>query len=30
MRDTEGDGFKYQAVSLGLDFIAFGNGKHAW
>lgn len=30
MREDEGEGFKYQAASLGLDRVTFGVGRHAW
>jgi hypothetical protein len=30
MRQAEGEAAKYQAVSLGLDYVPFGTGRHAW
>jgi cytochrome P450 len=30
MRESEGESTKHQMVSLSQDFVAFGNGRHAW
>jgi hypothetical protein len=30
MREAEGEAVKYQAASLGLDYVPFGTGRHAW
>ena len=30
MREGEGEGTKHQFVNTGLDYMAFGHGKHAW
>lgn len=30
LREDEGESFKHSAVSLGLDWVTFGIGRHAW
>ena len=30
MREDEGESTKHQTVALGLDWVIFGGGKHAW
>lgn len=30
MRESEGDGTKHQMTSLSLEYVLFGNGRHAW
>lgn len=30
MREAEEEKVKYQTVALGLDYVTFGNGRHAW
>ena len=30
MREVEGESSKYQFTNLGLDYVPFGSGKHAW
>lgn len=30
MREGEDEGVKHQMVSLSLDYITFGTGRHSW